>query len=88
MLPRLWIVLLALLLLAAPAGSMLAGTADAPSEIGCCEDEDDAATRVELPRAEGPPRRPACAARTDGAVPPAPVLAGVFRPPRPALARA
>ena len=85
MLPRLWIVLLAVLLLAAPAGSTLAETVDAPPSIGLCDD-DDAAARVALPRAAGPPLRAARAVRSEDAVPPAPVLARVFRPPRPALA--
>lgn len=84
MLPRLWIVLLALLLLAAPAGSMIAESVDAPPSISLCDDDD--ATHVEAPRADGPPHRTACAARPEDAVPPAPALARIFRPPRPSLA--
>jgi len=77
--------LLAVLLLAAPAGSTLAETVDDPPSIGLCDD-DDAAAHVELPRAEGPPHRAVRAMKRQDAVPPAPVLARVFRPPRPALA--
>jgi hypothetical protein len=84
MLPRLWIALLALLLLAAPAGSTLAETVDAPSSISLCDDDD--VTRVEVPCAEESPHRTACATRPEDAVPAAPVRAGVFRPPRPSLA--
>jgi hypothetical protein len=84
MLPRLWIVLLALLLLAAPAGSTFAETADASSSISLCDD--DIVTHVEVPRADGPPHRTACVTRPEDTVPPAPVLARIFRPPRPSLA--
>lgn len=84
MLPRLWIVLLALLLLAAPAGSTFAETVDAPSSISLCDDDD--VTYVEVPRADRPLHRTAGATRPGDIVPPAPVLARIFRPPRPSLA--
>jgi hypothetical protein len=83
MLPRLWIALLALLLLAAPADSTLAETVETPSSMSLCDDA--AATPVEIPRAAERPHRTACAGRPEDAVPPAPVLARIFRPPRPSL---
>jgi hypothetical protein len=56
---------------------------ETPSSMSLCDD--DAATPVEIPRPEEPPHRTACAARPKDAVPPAPVLARIFRPPRPSL---
>ncbi len=83
MLPRIWIVLLALLLLAAPAGSLSAEIVDAQPSIGLCDDE--VLAHVKAPSTESTPGRIVCAPRPDDAVPPAPVLARVFRPPRPSF---
>jgi hypothetical protein len=82
-LPRLWVVLLALLLLAAPASSTSAEIVDAQPSIGLLDDE--ALAHVKVPSTGGAPDRVALAARPDDAVPPAPVLARVFRPPRPSF---
>ncbi len=85
MLPRLWVVLLALLLLAAPAGSTSAEIVDAQPSIGLGLLDDEAVAHVKVPTAEGTPDRVLCAARPDDAVPPAPALSRVFRPPRPSF---
>ena len=82
---RIWVVLLALaalLLLAAPAAGMRAEVADAPAPAGLCDDA--ALPQGKAPPAAAPPGRVARAPRREGAVPPAPVLARIFRPPRPA----
>jgi hypothetical protein len=81
---RIWVVLLALaaLLLAAPAAGMRAEVADAPAPTCLCDD--DALPQGKLPPAGGPPGRISRAPTREGAVPPAPVLARIFRPPRPA----
>jgi hypothetical protein len=88
-LPRIWIALLALLLLAASAGGTVIEVVDAqspavqPSAAPC--DDDDAAN-VHVLSAVRAPDRAVCAARRAHAVPPPPELARVFRPPRPPLA--
>lgn len=81
---RIWVVLLALaaLLLAAPAAGMPAEVVDAPAPAGLCDD--DALPQGKAPPADSPPGRLARAPRRADAVPPAPVLARIFRPPRPA----
>jgi hypothetical protein len=80
-LPRFWVVLLALLLLAAPAGSTSAEIVDAQPSVGLLDDE--AVAHVRVPAAAGTPARALGAATPDDAVPPAPVIARIFRPPRP-----
>jgi hypothetical protein len=86
MLPRLWIVLLAVLLLAAPAGSAFEETADAQPSIGLCDDA--VLTHAEAPLPERTPDRAACTVTRNGAPPPDPLRDPIFRPPRPPAARA
>lgn len=81
MLPRIWIALLAVLLLAAPADGTFAEHADAQASSGLCDDA--AAMPVQAPPAERAPARAARVTRRADVVPPAPELARVFRPPRP-----
>ena len=80
---RLWIVLLALLLLAAPADATLAGTVDAPPSIVLCDE--GAVAQAEALPPERPPARTICTPRRADAAPPTPPLARIFRPPRPAF---
>lgn len=89
MIPRVWVVLLALLLLAAPAGSASAELVDAQPSIGLGLGlgllDDEAVAHVKVPSAEGTPDRAVLAARRDARVPPAPVVSRIFRPPRPSF---
>lgn len=87
MIPRLWVVLLALLLLAAPAGSTSAEIVDAQPSIGLGLGllDDEAVAHVKVPSAEAAPDRAVLAARLDARVPPAPVVSRIFRPPRPSF---
>jgi hypothetical protein len=82
-LARLWLVLLALLVLAAPARDVVAEAA----EVTSCADaaDDDSAIRATaVVLDESPPRvvQIPCAAETTR---PTPALSRVFRPPRPAF---
>lgn len=83
MLPRIWIALLAVLLLAAPADSRFAEVADSQSISFAGSCDDGALPAVEVVPAGGAPRRMAGAVTFDDTVPSAPVLARIFRPPRP-----
>lgn len=83
MLPRIWVVLLALLLLAAPADRAFAEVTDAQPPAGLCDDDD--LDHVKVQSAEPTPDRIVCSARPNDVVPPVPVLARVFRPPRPSF---
>jgi len=71
------------LLLAAPAEGRFAEAVDSQSipVAGSCDD--DALPAAFVVPAEGAPRRLAGAVTLDDTVPPAPVLARIFRPPRP-----
>jgi len=79
-LPRLWIALLALLLLAGSAESMLAESPDTQASSSLCDDE--AIAHVQVLYAETTSARTVCAATPDDGALPAPDLARVFRPPR------
>jgi hypothetical protein len=84
-LPRLWIVLLAVLLLAAPAGSAFEEAVDARPSMGLCDDA--VIAYVEVPLAERAPERTIRTVAPDEAPAPEPLRDRIFRPPRPALAR-
>jgi hypothetical protein len=77
--PRIWILLLAVLLLAAPADSAFE-IADASATTSLCDDE--AVTDVPVVLAETVAARITRPPRRDDATPPAPALARIFRPPR------
>ena len=83
MLVRIWLVLLALLMVAAPAADVAAETADAVSYEAA--EEDGTATAATAVTLDECPARvvdlPSAAETTR----PAPALARVFRPPRPAF---
>jgi hypothetical protein len=82
---RIWLVVLALLMLAAPAGDRVAEAADAVSYAGAGAADDDTATGVTVVTLDEPPLcvvHVPCAAET---IRPTPALARVFRPPRPAF---
>jgi hypothetical protein len=84
-LPRIWIALLALLLLGACAGATSAERMEGPSPSGlACSlaDDDDASAHVPAPAVEAP-ARPIPATRPDSTAPPSPELARIFRPPQP-----
>ena len=81
-LPRIWIALLAVLLLAASAGSTVE-VVDDQSSTSLCDDE--ATMHVQVLSAESAPGRTVCAASRADAALPAPELARVFRPPRPSF---
>jgi hypothetical protein len=85
MLPRLWLVLLAVLLLAAPAGSAFEEAVDARPSMGLCDDA--VIAHVEVPLAEPTPERTIRMVAPDAAPPPEPLRDRIFRPPRPTLAR-
>ena len=86
MFPRLWIVLLALLLLAAPAGGMFEEAVDAQPSISLCDDA--ALAHVEVSLAERTPDRADRTVTREDVLPPDPLRDPIFRPPRPARDRA
>jgi hypothetical protein len=81
--PRIWIALLALLLLAASADGTVVEVVDAQSSTCLCDD--DATAHVQVRSAERAPDRTICTATRADAALPAPEPARVFRPPRPSF---
>lgn len=82
MLARLFFIVLALLMLAAPVGDVVVEAAEVASSIAF--DEELVTAPTVTPLEEAPPRTMQVA-RAAETTPPAPILAGVFRPPRPAF---
>jgi hypothetical protein len=81
---RIWIVLLAVLLLAAPAGGVTAEVVDGDAAASLCTDE--ALPHTPVTMAEPPPQPTRCLVNIADTLPPAPPLARIFRPPRTTLA--
>ena len=82
MLVRIFFIVLALLMLAAPVGDVVVEAAEVASAIAV--DEEPVTTPTVALFEEAPPRIVQFARAAETA-PPAPILAGVFRPPRPAF---
>ena len=77
---RIWIILLALLLLAAPTNNVSAEVVDAQASMAPSDDID--VSEIAMPATESAPDPNIIRVVLDDIVRQAPVLAGIFRPPR------